>query len=98
MVGGDLEQLSGRAQAMNFIEHNPLASYACKKTLRVIQPASFTRQFAIDVLIRFQAFAEGSLASPPHTGEPNHGAVVPGRLNSFKPVMALYEIYHVQLQ
>src|SRR3989338_11147079 len=98
MVGGDLEQLSGRSQAMDLIQNDPLAADAGQEGFRIIEHPPDAGQFTVKILYPVQALRERCLASAPHPGEPNNRAMLPGLLDRLEPIVALDQVYHVQLQ
>lgn len=90
MIGRDLEQFRGISQPVDFIQHDALAGHAFQKRLRVFHLAAHPGQFAVKVFHAIQRLAEAGLAHPTQPGQPDDGALRPGRLDQLNPLSAFY--------
>ena len=97
MVRGDLEQLCGRAQAMNLVQNDPLAADAGQEAFRIIEHPADAGQLTVEVFHPIQALRERGLAGAAHPGEPNDRTVRPGIFDGLDPIVAPNKVYHVQL-
>jgi len=70
VIRRDLEDLRRLIQAVDFIQHNPLALEIVEKSFRVIQQAPDPWELAVKILHVSKALAEAGLADPPNTGKP----------------------------
>ena len=79
-------------QPVHLIQHHPMSPYALEKGLRIIQHAPYARQLAVKILNIRKALAQEGFADPPHTGEPDHRALLPRLCETVYPRMPLYHM------
>ena len=72
MVGRDLQQLGGVAEAMDLVEDEALPPPRTQELLWIIHQPPRPRQLAVEVFDPVEALAQERLAGPPHAGEPQH--------------------------
>lgn len=77
MIRRYLQKLRRVAEAMHFIEHNPLALKVFEKAFRVIHFPALPRQFAVEIFDILQRAANRCLSRPSHARKPNDRATPP---------------------
>src|SRR5712691_10673448 len=92
VIGRDLQNFRGTFQPVHLIQHHPTSPYALKKGLRIVQHAPHARQLAVKILNIRKALAQEGFANPPHTGEPDHRALLPRLFETVYPRVSLYHM------
>jgi hypothetical protein len=85
VIRGDLENLGGIGQPVDFIQHEATSAESAQKGFRIGQFAPHAGQFAIEVLDGGEGLAEDRLADAPDTGEPDDGSCLPQGFESAEP-------------